>query len=62
MRPKLNSIARVRGLYRKERTDHGRQPARVVLSIVRKSHNSLRLAENPRSPNVNRHYAAHIPA
>ena len=37
----------VRGLYRKERTDHGRQPAPVALSIVPKSTDSLRVAENP---------------
>jgi hypothetical protein len=39
----------VRGLYRKERTDHGRQPAPAAFSIVPKSHDSLRLAENPSS-------------
>ena len=39
----------MRGLYRKERTDQGRQPARVVLSIVPKPDNSLRLAESPPS-------------
>jgi len=39
----------VRGLYRKERTDHGRQPAPVPFSVVTKSNDSLRLAENPPS-------------
>jgi hypothetical protein len=39
----------VRGLYRKERTDHGRQPAPVAFSIVPKSTDSLRVAENPSS-------------
>jgi integron integrase len=39
----------VRGLYQKERTDHGRQPAPVAFSIVPKSTDSLRLAENPSS-------------
>ena len=39
----------VRGLYRKERTDHGRQPAPVAFSIVPKSTDSLRVAENPPS-------------
>src|SRR5205823_12096162 len=35
----------VRGLYRKERTDHGRQPARVVFTVVPKREKSLRVAE-----------------
>ena len=39
----------VRGPYRKERTDHGRQPAPVAFSIVPKSTDSLRVAENPPS-------------
>ena len=46
---RLIPSAPVRGLYRKERTDHGRQPAPVAFSIVPKSHDSLRLAENPPS-------------
>src|SRR5438477_13040334 len=36
----------VRGLYRKERTDHGRQPASVVLSVVPKPDSRVRLAED----------------
>ena len=39
----------MRGLYRKERTDHGRQPAAVAFSVVPKLDNRLRLAENPPS-------------
>ncbi len=46
---KLNSIASVRGLYRKERTDHGRQPAPLSFSVVRKLDNRVRVAENPPS-------------
>ena len=46
---RLIPSAPVRGLYRKERTDHGRQPAPVAFSIVPKSHDSLRVAENPPS-------------
>jgi hypothetical protein len=34
--PAFDSIAPVRRLYRKERTDHGRQPARIAFSIVSK--------------------------
>jgi Phage integrase, N-terminal SAM-like domain len=49
-RLQLNSIASVRGLYRKERTDHGRQPAPVALSVVPKRDNRVRVAENPPSP------------
>jgi len=43
---KFNSINLVRGLYRKERTDHGRQPASVVLSVVPKPDSRVRLAED----------------
>jgi len=39
----------VRGLYRKERTDHGRQPARATFSVVPKPDNRVRVAENPSS-------------
>jgi Phage integrase, N-terminal SAM-like domain len=35
----------VRGLYRKERTDHGRQPAPVAFSVVSKLDNRFRVAE-----------------
>jgi hypothetical protein len=44
----------VRGLYRKERTDHRRQPALVsrgaVLSVVPKPDNRARVAEDPPFP------------
>ena len=46
---KFNSITAVRGLYRKERTDHGRQPARATFSVVPKPDNRVRVAENPSS-------------
>src|SRR5207253_4852602 len=39
----------VRGPYRKERTDHARPCAPVAFSIVPKSTDSLRVAENPPS-------------
>jgi integron integrase len=39
----------VRGFYRKERTDHGRQPARATFSVVPKADNRVRVAENPSS-------------
>ena len=39
----------MRSLYRKERTDHGRQPAPGVFSVVPKSDNRVRVAENPSS-------------
>jgi len=46
---KLISIAPVRGLYRKERTDHGRQLASVAFSVVPKLDNRVRVAEDPPS-------------
>ncbi len=39
----------MRGLYRKERTDHGRQPARATFSVVPKPDNRVRVAEDPSS-------------
>jgi hypothetical protein len=39
----------VRDLYRKERTDHGRQPATVSISVLPKLENRVRVAENPPS-------------
>jgi integron integrase len=43
---KFNSITAVRGLYRKERADHGRQPAPVAFSVVPKPDSRVRIAED----------------
>ena len=36
----------MRGLYRKERTDHGRQPAPAAFSVVPKLDSRVRIAED----------------